>query len=69
LNDNINVVNKKMGKRVLELQKYINTLEENRLNINKLFLELKECPHNNIQEPLNKLNQMIIYQEGKIINQ
>ena len=68
LSDNINAVNKKMGKRVLELQKYINTLEENRVNINKMFLELKEYPSNNIQEPLNKLNQMIIYQEGKINN-
>jgi hypothetical protein len=68
LSDNISVVNKKMGKRVLELQKYINTLEENRVNINKLFLELKEYPSNNIQEPLNKINQLIISQESKINN-
>jgi hypothetical protein len=68
LSDNINAVNNKMGKRVLELQKYINMLEENRININKMFLELKEYPSNNIHEPLNKLNQMIIYQEGKINN-
>jgi hypothetical protein len=33
-----------------------------------MFLELKEYPSNNIHEPLNKLNQMIIYQEGKINN-
>lgn len=68
LNDNINAVNKKMGKRVLELQKYINAMEENRVNINKMFLELKESPCNNIQEPLNEINQLIINQESKINN-
>ena len=57
-----------MNKRVIELQKYINELEENKLNINKLFLELKVSPYNNIQEPLNKINQLIIYQESKINN-
>jgi hypothetical protein len=68
LNDNINVINNKMNKRVIELQKYINELEENRVNINKLFLELKVSPNNNIQEPLNKINQLIISQESKINN-
>jgi Zn-finger protein len=68
LNDNINVINNKMSKRVIELQKYINVLEENRVNINKMFLELKVSPSNNIQEPLNKINQLLISQESKINN-
>uniref|UniRef100_A0A6C0L8B4 Uncharacterized protein n=1 Tax=viral metagenome TaxID=1070528 RepID=A0A6C0L8B4_9ZZZZ len=68
LNDNINVINNKMSKRVIELQKYINILEENRVNINKMFLELKVSPSNNIQEPLNKINQLLISQESKINN-
>ena len=67
-NDNINLINNRMNKRVIELQKYINELEENKLNINKLFIELKVSPYNNIQEPLNKINQLIIYQESKINN-
>jgi hypothetical protein len=66
LNDNISLLNNKMNKKIIELQKYINELEENKLNINKIFLELKASPSNNIQDPLNKINQLIIYQEGKI---
>ena len=66
LNDNISLLNHKMNKKIIELQKYINELEENKLNINKIFLELKASPSNNIQDPLNKINQLIIYQEGKI---
>jgi len=68
LNDNISSINNRMNKRVIELQKYINELEENKININKLFLELKVSPCNNIQDPLNKINQLIIYQESKINN-
>jgi len=68
LNDNISLLNNKMNKKIIELQKYINELEENKLNINKIFLELKTSPSNNIQGPLNKINQLIIYQEGKINN-
>ena len=68
LNDNISLLNHKMNKKIIELQKYINELEENKLNINKIFLELKASPSNNIQDPLNKINQLIIYQEGKINN-
>jgi hypothetical protein len=68
LNGDINVINNKMNKRIIELQKYINVLEENRVNINKMFLELKGSPCNNIQEPLNKINQLIISQESKINN-
>jgi len=68
LNDNIGLINNKMNKRIIELQIYINELEENKVNINKLFLELKVSPCNNIQEPLNKINQLIIYQESKINN-
>lgn len=66
LNDNISLLNNKMNKKIIELQKNINELEENKLNINKFFLELKTSPSNNIQGPLNKINQLIIYQEGKI---
>lgn len=66
LNDNISLLNNKMNKKIIELQKYINELEENKLNISKIFLELKTSPSNNIQGPLNKINQLIIYQEGKI---
>jgi hypothetical protein len=68
LNDNINVINTKMNKRIIELQKYINELEENKVNLNKQFLELKQNPSNNIQEPLNKINQLILCQENKINN-
>ena len=68
LSDNIGLINNKMNKRIIELQQYINELEENKLNINKLFLELKVSPCNNIQDPLNKINQLIIYQESKINN-
>ena len=68
LNDNISSINNKMNKRVIELQKYINELEETKLNINKTFLELKASPSNNMQEPLNKINQLIIYQESQINN-
>lgn len=68
LNDNISLINNKMNKKIIELQKYINELEENKLKINKMFLTLKESPFNNIQEPLNKINQLIIYQENKINN-
>lgn len=68
LNDNISLTNNKMNKKIIELQKYINELEENKLNINELFLELKVSPCENIQEPLNKINQLIIYQESKINN-
>ena len=68
LNDNICITNNKMNKRIIELQTYINELEENKVNINKLFLELKVSPCENIQEPLNKINQLIIYQESKINN-
>jgi hypothetical protein len=57
-----------MNMRVLELQKYINELEENRVGINKLFLELKVTPCNNIQEPLNKINQLLSCQEIKLNN-
>jgi hypothetical protein len=67
LNDNISLINNKTNKRIIELQKYINELEENKLNINKLFLELKVSPYNNIQDPLNKIDKLIIYQESKII--
>ena len=55
-----------MNKKIIEMQKYINELEENKLNINKIFLELKASPSKNIQEPLNKINQLIICQESKI---
>ena len=68
LNDDISLINNKMNKKIIELQKYINELEENKLNINKMFITLKTCPFNNIQEPLNKINQLIIYQESKINN-
>jgi len=68
LNDNISFVNNKMNRKIIEMQKYINELEENKLNINKRFLELKASPSNNIQEPLNKINQLIICQESKINN-
>jgi len=66
LSDNISFINNKMNKKIIELQKYINELEENKLNINKIFLELKASPSKNIQEPLNKINQLIICQESKI---
>lgn len=66
LGDNINALNTKVCLCILELQKYINELEENRVNINKHFLELKSTPCNNIQEPLNKINQLIGWQESKI---
>jgi hypothetical protein len=56
-----------MGAKVLELQKYINELDENKVNINKMFLELKMTPSNNIQEPLNKINRLLSCQENKII--
>lgn len=68
LGDNIASVNAKVSSRILELQRYINELEENRVNINKLFLELKTAPCNNIQEPLNKINQFIGCQENKLNN-
>jgi hypothetical protein len=67
LSGDINVINQKMCKKVLELQKYINELEENKVNINKMFLELKMSPDNNIQEPLNKINRLLSCQENKII--
>jgi hypothetical protein len=41
LNDNICLTKNKMNKRIIDLQTYINELEENKVNINKLFLELK----------------------------
>uniref|UniRef100_A0A6C0LDY3 Uncharacterized protein n=1 Tax=viral metagenome TaxID=1070528 RepID=A0A6C0LDY3_9ZZZZ len=66
LSDNIASVNTKMNSRIIEMQRYINELEENRVNINKLFLELKGSSCNNIQEPLNKINQLIGCQESKI---
>ena len=66
LSDNISFINNKMNKKIIEMQKYINELEENKLNINKIFLELKASPSKNIQEPLNKINQLIICQESKI---
>lgn len=68
LSGDIDVINQKMSKKVLELQKYINALEEGRVNINKMFIELKGSPVNNIQEPLNKINQLIGCQESKIDN-
>ena len=67
LNGDISAFNHKMGAKVLELQKYINGLEENKVNINKMFLELKMSPSNNIQEPLNKINRLLSCQENKII--
>jgi len=68
LNDNISFINNKMNKKIIEMQKFINELEENKLNINKTFLELKASPSNNIQEPLKKINQLINCQESKINN-
>ena len=68
LNDNISLINNKMNKKIIELQKHINELEENKLNISKMFLTLKTSPFNNIQDSLNKINQLIIYQESKINN-
>lgn len=68
LGDNIASVNAKVSSRILELQRYINELEENRVNINKLFLELKTAPCILLQEPLNKINQFIGCQENKLNN-
>ena len=67
LNGDIRAIKHKMGARVLDLQKYINELEENDVSISKLFLELKMSPSNNIQEPLNKINRLLSCQENKII--
>ena len=66
LNGDISAINHKMGERVIELQKYINELEEGRMNINKMFLVLKLSSSNNIQEPLNKINRLLSCQESKI---
>jgi hypothetical protein len=67
LSGDIRAIKNKMKAKVLDLQKYINGLEENDVNISKLFLELKMSPDNNIQEPLNKINRLLSCQENKII--